>query len=278
VLAKLEYFSPGGSVKDRIALNLIRKAEELGLIRPETVIIEPSSGNTGIGLAMVCAARKYRCVVVMPDSMSLERIAILKRFGAEVVLTPAKDGMQGAVAKVEQLAKTTKNVFLPLQFESQWNADIHRRTTAPEILAATDNRLDALVAGVGTGGTVTGVGEVLKQHVPGVRVVAVEPSASPVLSGGRSGHHKIQGIGAGFVPRVLNREVVDEVRTISDEAAFEAMKRLAAAEGILAGISSGAAVHIALEIAAELGSGRRVVVILPDTGERYFSVEHYFEF
>lgn len=277
VLAKMEFFSPGGSVKDRLALYLIHKGEEAGLIGPDTVIVEPSSGNTGIGLAMVCAARQYRCVIVMPDSMSLERIMILKRFGAEVVLTPAKLGMEGAVRKVRELAGKTKNVFVPLQFESEWNADIHRRTTAVEIIEATDGRVDAFVAGVGTGGTITGVGEVLKKRLPEVRIVAVEPAASPVLSEGRAGHHKIQGIGAGFVPAVLNRSVIDEVRTVRDEDDFETMKRLAAAEGILAGLSAGAAVHVAVQVARELGPERRVVVILPDTGERYFSVQHYFE-
>jgi len=278
LLAKVESFSPGGSVKDRIALDMIRKAEEAGLLDAETTVIEPSSGNTGIGLAMVCAARGYRCTIVMPDSMSLERIAILRRFGAAVVLTPAKRGMPGAVEKAEALAKKEKKVFLPTQFENRWNPDIHRRTTAMEILDATDGRLDAFVAGVGTGGTLTGVGEVLKEHVPSVRIVAVEPSASPVLSQGKQGNHKIQGIGAGFVPKVLNREIIDEVRTVDDAHAFETMKQVAAREGLLVGLSAGAALRIAVEVATELGPRRRVVTLLPDTGERYISVQHYFEF
>jgi cysteine synthase A len=277
VLAKLESFSPGGSIKDRIALDMIRKAEEAGLLDRDTTVIEPSSGNTGIGLAMVCAARGYRCTIVMPDSMSLERVSILRRFGAEVVLTPAKRGMAGAVEKAEALARKAKNVFLPTQFENRWNPDIHRRTTALEILEATDGRLDAFVAGVGTGGTITGVGEVLKERVPGLRVIAVEPAASPVLSEGKHGDHKIQGIGAGFVPKVLNREIIDEIRTVKDAHAFETMKQVAAREGILVGLSAGAALRIALDVAAELGSKRRVVTLLPDTGERYISVQHYFE-
>ena len=277
ILAKLECFSPGGSVKDRVALNLIRKGEDLGLIGPDTVIIEPSSGNTGIGLAMVCAARGYRCIIVMPDSMSLERTVILKRFGAEVVLTPARDDMEGAVRKVNELAAKNPHAFLPLQFESEWNADSHRHGTAVEILAATGGRLDVFVAGVGTGGTITGVAEALKERAPGTRVVAVEPAGSPVLSTGKAGHHKIQGIGAGFVPRALNRALIDEIRTVRDDEAFEAMKRLAAAEGILAGLSAGASMHVALQVAREIGPDRRVVVLLADGGERYFSVQHYFD-
>jgi len=278
IVAKIESFSPGGSIKDRIALDMIRKAEEAGLLDRETLVIEPSSGNTGIGLAMVCAARGYRCTIVMPDSMSLERISILRRFGAQVVLTPAKRGIAGALEKVEAMARKEKKVFLPTQFENRWNPDVHRRTTALEILEATNGRLDAFVAGVGTGGTITGVGEALKEHVPELRVIAVEPAASPVLSEGRRGDHKIQGIGAGFVPKVLNREVIDEIRTVEDASAFETMKLLAAREGILVGLSAGAALRIALDVAAELGSKRRVVTLLPDTGERYISVQHYFEF
>ena len=277
VLAKLEAFSPGGSVKDRVALNMIRVGEERGLINSDTVVIEPSSGNTGIGVAMVCAARGYRCIIVMPDSMSMERIFVLKRFGAEVVLTPAKHNMAGAVAKAMELAKEEKNSFVPLQFESAENPEIHRRTTAIEIWDATGGEIDAFVAGIGTGGTITGVGQILKQRRPSVRVIGVEPSRSAVLSGKKAGQHKIQGIGAGFVPKILDRAVIDEVRTVEDEAAFEAMSQLAAREGILAGISAGAAMVVALQIASELGRGR-VVVVLPDTGERYLSVQHYFEF
>lgn len=278
ILAKLEAFSPGGSVKDRVALNMLRAAEERGQLTKDSVVIEPSSGNTGIGLAMVCAARGYRCVIVIPDSMSLERIFILKRFGAEVVLTPGREDMGGAVRKAEELARSTQGAYMPYQFQNEANPDVHRRTTALEILEATGGRLDAFVAGVGTGGTITGVGEVLKQRVPGTKVVAVEPARSPVLTGGKPGAHKIQGIGAGFVPKVLNRSVIDEVRTVGDEEAFETMKRLAAREGILAGISAGAAMHVALAVAKQLGPKKRVVVVLADGGDRYLTIQHYFEF
>ena len=278
ILAKLEGMSPGGSVKDRVALNMIQKAEELGLVDKDTVIIEPSSGNTGIGLAMVCASRGYRCVIVIPDSMSLERIFILRRFGAEVVLTPASEDMRGSVRKAEELAKKTPKSFIPFQFRNVWNPDIHRRTTALELLAATDGRIDALVAGVGTGGTITGVGEVLREKLDKVRIIAVEPTRSAVLSGSQARPHKIQGIGAGFVPEVLNRKIIDEIRTVSDGDAFEMMKQLGSQEGILAGISSGAAFHVARDVARELGKGKRVVVIFADTGERYLTLQHYFEF
>jgi cysteine synthase A len=278
LVGKLESMSPGGSVKDRIAINMIAKGEQMGLVTKESVIVEPTSGNTGIGLAMVCAAKGYRCVIVMPDSMSLERIVMLKRFGAEVVLTPAREDIAGAVRRAEEITGRTKNAFMPRQFENEWNPDVHRRTTAVEILEATTGRLDVFVCGVGTGGTISGVGEVLKDKIPGLRVVGVEPERSPVISGGKPGLHKIQGIGAGFVPKTLNRAVVDEIRTVGDEQAFEAMKRLAAEEGILAGISAGAAVHAAVAVAREAGPGKRVLVVLPDTGERYLTVQHYFEF
>ncbi len=278
ILAKLESMSPGGSVKDRVALSMIEKGEELGLVKPGSVIIEPTSGNTGIGLAIVCAAKGYRCIIVMPDSMSLERIVMIKRFGAEVVLTPARQDMAGAVRRAHELARQTKNAFVPLQFENESNPDIHRRTTAVEILRALGGKLDAFVAGVGTGGTITGVGEVLKEKIPGVRIVAVEPDRSAVLSGRPAALHKIQGIGAGFVPKILNRAVIDEIKTVTDEQAFETMQRLASQEGILAGISGGAAVTAALAVAASLGPGKRVLVMLPDTGERYLTIQHYFEF
>jgi cysteine synthase len=277
VLVKLEAFTPGGSIKDRIAAAMIRHAEQAGLLKPGAILIEPTSGNTGIGLAAVCAAKGYRCLIVMPDSMSLERIAVLKRLGAEVVLTPAKDGLAGAMRKAHALAKANPCAFVPSQFDNAANPQVHRDTTAQEILWATGRRLDAFVAGVGTGGTITGVGQVLKAELAQVKVVAVEPRSSPVLSGGRPGHHKIQGIGAGFVPAVLDRSVIDEVRTVADDEAFETMSLLASQEGILAGMSSGAAVRVALELARELGAGRRVVAILPDTGERYLSVAQYFE-
>ena len=278
IVAKLESFSPSASIKDRVALNMIQRAEEAGLVQKDTVIIEPSSGNTGIGLAMVCAARGYRCIIVIPDSMSLERICLLRRFGAEVVLTPAREDLAGAVRKAEELARQTPRSFVPLQFRNQWNPEVHRRTTALEILAATGGRLDAFVAGVGTGGTISGVGEVLKERVPHVRVVAVEPTRSAILSGGSVDSHRIQGIGAGFIPEVLDRGVIDEIRTVSDRDAFEKMKLLSSREGILAGISAGAAFHVAQELAAELGEGKRVVTLFGDTGERYLTIQHYFEF
>ncbi len=278
ILAKLELFSPTGSVKDRVALNMIREAEKAGLVQKDTVIIEPSSGNTGIGLAMVCAARGYRCIVVIPDSMSLERIFLLRRFGAEVVLTPAREDLAGAVRKAEELAAQTPRSFVPFQFKNAWNPDVHRRTTAVEILDACGGEIDAFVAGVGTGGTITGVGEVLKARLPNVRIIAVEPTRSAVLSGGKSDSHRIQGIGAGFIPEVLNRKVIDEVRTVSDKDAFEKMKLLGSREGILVGISAGAAFHVAQQIAKELGTGKRVVTIFGDTGERYVTIQHYFEF
>jgi cysteine synthase A len=280
ILAKLEAFNPAGSVKDRVALNMIVQAEKAGLIQQDTVIIEPSSGNTGIGLAMVCAARGYRCIIVIPDSMSLERIFLVRRFGAEVVLTPARDDIAGAVRKAQELAKQTPRSFIPLQFKNQWNPDAHRTGTALEILEATEGKIDAFVVGVGTGGTITGVGEVLKERLPQIRVVAVEPSRSELLGcgSGKLESHRIQGIGAGFIPEVLNRKVIDEVRSVSDADAFEQMKQLAAREGILAGISAGAAFHVAQQVAKELGAGKRVVTLFADTGERYLTIQHYFEF
>ncbi len=278
ILAKLELFSPAGSVKDRVALNMVQTAEEEGLIQKDTVVVEPSSGNTGIGLAMVCAARGYRCIIVIPDSMSLERIFLLRRFGAEVVLTPAREDMSGAVRKAEEIAKKHPKSFVPFQFRNRSNPDVHRRTTALEILAATEGKVDAFVAGVGTGGTITGVGRVLKEHNPEVRVVAVEPKRSAVLSGGKVDSHRIQGIGAGFVPEVLDRSVIDELSSVSDEDAFETMKLLASREGILAGISAGAAFYAAQKVARALGEGKRVVTLFADTGERYLTVQHYFEF
>ena len=278
ILAKLELFSPTGSVKDRVALNMIERAEQEGLIQKDTVVIEPSSGNTGIGLAMICAARGYRCIIVIPDSMSLERIFLLRRFGAEVVLTPAREDISGAVRKAEELAKKHPKSFVPFQFKNRWNPDVHRNTTAVEILSACDGRIDAFVAGIGTGGTITGVGSVLKQRVPGVRIVAVEPARSAVLGGGKLESQRIQGIGPGFIPEVLDRSVIDEARSVSDRDAFEKMKLLASREGILAGISAGAAFHVAQEIARELGEGKRVVTVFADTGERYLTIQHYFEF
>ncbi|MBK6923638.1 MAG: cysteine synthase A [Deltaproteobacteria bacterium] len=277
VVAKLEGFNPGGSVKDRPALFMIEAAEAAGLLDANTVVIEPTSGNTGIGLAMVCAARGYRCILVMPDSMSLERNYLLKRLGAEVVLTPAKHHMTGAVAKAEELARKHARAFMPRQFENDGNPEAHSRSTALELLEATEGHIDALVVGVGTGGTITGVGRVLRQQLPSLRIVAVEPASSPVLQGGRATPHRIQGIGAGFVPMVLERGLIDEVRSVSDEDAFMRTGELAAREGILAGPSSGAAVHVALAVASELGAGKRVVTVFPDTADRYMSTASYFE-
>jgi cysteine synthase A len=272
VVAKLESFNPLGSIKDRIGVAMIADAEQRRLINRDTVIVEPTSGNTGIALAFVCAARGYRLILTMPDTMSLERRQLLSILGAEVVLTPGAEGMQGAVKKSEQLAKENPEYFMPQQFKNPANPEIHRLTTAEEIWRDTDGRVDIVVAGVGTGGTITGVAEVIKQRKPRFKAVAVEPLNSPVLSGGKPGAHKIQGIGAGFVPDVLRLELVDEIIRVTDEDAGKVARRLAKEEGILAGISSGAAVWAALEVASRLeNKGRLIVVILPDTGERYLS-------
>jgi len=277
VVAKLESFNPGGSVKDRIAAAMIEDAERRGVLKPGATIIEPTSGNTGIGLAMVAAVKGYRLILTLPDGMSLERTNLLQRYGAQVVITPAADGMAGAVAKARELLEQTPGAFMPHQFSNPANPRIHRQTTAKEILSATAGQLHAFVAGVGTGGTVTGVGEILKKKDPTIRVVAVEPANSPVLSGGTPGPHMIQGIGAGFVPEVLNRDVVDEILQVADADAYAMARRLAKEEGILAGISAGAAVWAAIRVATSLGTGKTVVVILPDTGERYLSLDAYFE-
>lgn len=277
ILAKLESFNPGGSVKDRICLSMIKDAERKGKLTKGSTIIEPTSGNTGIGLAMISAAKGYKCLLTMPETMSAERSYILKSYGAEVVLTPGEEGMQGAIKKAEQLLKKTPNSFMPQQFKNPANPKIHRETTAKEILDDTGGKLDAFVAGVGTGGTITGVGEVLKNQDSNIKIVAVEPKTSAVLSGKEPGPHKIQGIGAGFVPDVLNRKIVDEIILVEDSDAFKTSQRLAREEGLFVGISAGAATWAALKIARDLGKGKRVVVILPDTGERYFSVEQYFE-
>jgi cysteine synthase A len=274
ILAKLELHNPCGSVKDRIAKSMIEAAEEKGLIGPDTVIIEPTSGNTGIGLACVCAAKGYRLLLAMPESMSIERRKLLKLFGAEIVLTSAERGMAGAIEKAEQLMTQNPNAFMPQQFKNPANPQIHRETTAEEIWNDTDGRVDIFVAGVGTGGTLTGCGEVLKQRNKELKVVAVEPKNSPVLSGGKPGPHKIQGIGAGFVPEVLNVAVIDEILTVSNEDAMETARQLARKEGILAGISSGAAMWAAMQLSQRAETeGKTIVVILPDTGERYISTE-----
>lgn len=272
VVAKLESFNPVGSVKDRIGVAMIADAEDRGLVKEGSVIIEPTSGNTGIALAFVCAARGYRLVLTMPDTMSIERRHLLRIFGAEVVLTPGSEGMSGAVRKAEELAAKIPNAFLPQQFKNAANPEIHRLTTAEEIWRDTEGRVDVLVSGVGTGGTITGVSEVLKARKAGFRTVAVEPAGSPVLSGGKPGPHKIQGIGAGFVPQILRTDLIDEIICVTNEDAGETARRLARQEGILAGISSGAAVWAALQVAVRRENrGKLVVAILPDTGERYLS-------
>ncbi len=277
IYAKLESFNPGGSVKDRICLKMIEDAEKKGILKPGATIVEPTSGNTGIGLAMVAAVKKYKLILTMPETMSAERRFILNSFGAEIVLTPGIEGMSGAVKRAEEIVEATPNGFMPQQFNNPSNPAIHRKATAREILKAIGDKLDAFVAGIGTGGTITGIGEVLKRRNGKIKIVGVEPASSAVLSGGKSGPHKIQGIGAGFVPQVLNREVIDEIITVSDEDAFHMAKRLAREEGLFVGISSGAAMVAALKVAKKLGRGKVVVVILPDTGERYFSMEQYFE-
>lgn len=277
IYAKLESFNPGGSVKDRIGLGMIEDAERKGLIKPGTTIVEPTSGNTGIGLAMVAAVKGYKLILTMPETMSSERIYILKSYGAEVVLTDGARGMAGAIEKAEQIIAETPNSFMPQQFMNPANPEIHRQTTACEIWETMNGVLDAFVAGIGTGGTLTGVGEVLKEKNPNIKIIGVEPKNSAILSGGSPGPHKIQGIGAGFVPEVLNQDIIDQVIAVSDNDAFENSGRLSKEEGIFAGISSGAATYAALQVASELGSGKTVVVLLPDTGERYASMERYFE-
>ncbi len=269
LLAKLESLNPAGSVKDRIALAMVEEAEREGRLRPGDTIVEPTSGNTGVGLAMVAAVRGYHLILTMPEDMSPERRALLKRYGAEVVLTPAIEGMSGAVFAAEELVRQHPAYFMPQQFVNPANPDVHRRTTAQEILKATGGEVDAFVAGVGTGGTITGVGQVLRREVPGVRIVAVEPAASPVLQGGRFRPHGIQGIGASFVPGVLDRSLLDEIIGVHDADAQRMAGRLAREEGLLVGISAGANVVAALQVGARLGPGRTVVTILPDTGERY---------
>ncbi|TGE34148.1 cysteine synthase A [Desulfosporosinus sp. Sb-LF] len=272
VYVKVESFNPGGSIKDRIALGMIRDAEERGALRPGGTIVEPTSGNTGIGLAMIAAARGYRLIVVLPETMSVERRMLMAAYGAEFVLTPGAAGMNGAIEEAKRLVAENPDYFMPQQFENPSNPEAHRRSTALELLEQL-SVIDAFVAGIGTGGTITGVGEILKARQPEVKVIGVEPASSPVISGGKPGSHKIQGIGAGFVPAVLNRMVVDEIIQVSNDDAMEITRRLAREEGLLVGISSGAAVSAALKVAAALGDGKNVVVVAPDTGERYLSTE-----
>ncbi len=274
IFAKLEFFNPLGSVKDRIGVSMIGAAEAKGLIHPDTTIVEPTSGNTGIALAFVCAAKNYHLTLTMPDTMSIERRKLLKHLGAKLVLTPGTDGMKGAIAKAHEILESTSNTYMPDQFSNPANPEIHRKTTAEEIWADTDGNVDIFVSGVGTGGTITGVSEVIKARKPSFTVVAVEPTDSPILSGGQPGPHKIQGIGAGFIPDVLNTKIIDEIVTVTNEQAFEIARRLAATEGILCGISSGAAVWAAMEMAGRgENNGKQIVVILPSTGERYLSTD-----
>ncbi|MEW9052984.1 MAG: cysteine synthase A [Neobacillus sp.] len=274
VYLKLEYFNPGSSVKDRIALAMVEAAEEKGLIKPGVdTIIEPTSGNTGIGLAMIAAAKGYKAIFVMPETMSMERRNLLRAYGAELVLTPGPEGMKGAIARAEELAKE-KGYFMPQQFKNEANPEVHRRTTGKEIVEQMDS-LDAFVSGIGTGGTITGAGEVLRENFSNVKIYAVEPTDSPVLSGGKPGPHKIQGIGAGFVPDILNTNIYDEVIQVSNDQAFEYARRAAKEEGILGGISSGAAIYAALKVAKELGKGKKVLAVIPSNGERYLSTPLY---
>ena len=274
IFAKLEFFNPLGSVKDRIGVSMIEAAEEKGLINPDTTIVEPTSGNTGIALAFVCAVKRYPLTLTMPDTMSIERRKLLIHLGAKLVLTPGTEGMKGAISKANEILESTTNAYMPDQFSNPANPEIHRKTTAEEIWRDTDGNVDIFISGVGTGGTITGVSEVIKSRKPSFKAVAVEPADSPILSGGQPGPHKIQGIGAGFVPDVLNTKIIDEIVTVTNEQAFETARKLAALEGILCGISSGAAVWAAMEMAKRAeNKGKQIVVILPSTGERYLSTD-----
>jgi cysteine synthase A len=276
IYAKVESFNPGGSVKDRICLNMVNEAERQGRLTSGATIVEPTSGNTGIGLALVSAVRGYKLILVMPESMSMERASLLSSYGAQLVLTPAWEGMKGSIREAESIVAQNPSYFMPNQFSNPANPAIHRRTTALEIWDALEGKFDAFVAAVGTGGTITGCGEVFKERNQTIQVIAVEPSGSPVLSGGQPGPHKIQGIGAGFVPKVLNRSILDRIITITDDEAYQVSKLLAKKEGLLVGISAGANVAAAQQVAKDLGPGKTVVTVLPDTGERYISIEKYF--
>ena len=276
IYGKVEFFNPGGSVKDRICLNMINEAERQGKLKPGGTIVEPTSGNTGIGLALVAAVRGYKLILVMPESMSMERASLLSSYGAQLVLTPAWEGMKGSIKEAESILAQNPSYFMPDQFSNPANPAMHKMTTAVEIWDALEGKIDAFVAAVGTGGTITGCGEFLKEKNPQVKVIAVEPATSPVLSGGDPGPHKIQGIGAGFVPKVLNRKILDRVVTVTDDEAYQTAKQLSKKEGLLVGISAGANVFAAQKIADELGSGKNIVTILCDTGERYISIEKYF--
>src|SRR2546426_4700050 len=276
IYAKAEHFNPGGSVKDRICLNMLDEAERQGRLKPGGTIVEPTSGNTGIGLALVAAVRGYKLILVMPESMSMERASLLSSYGAQLVLTPAWEGMKGSIREAESIIAQNPSYFMPDQFSNPANPAMHKKTTALEILESLDGKIDAFVSAVGTGGTITGCGEVFKERNPNVIVIAVEPSGSPVLSGGEPGPHKIQGIGAGFIPKVLNRAILDRVMTVSDDEAYQTAKQLSKKEGLLVGISAGANVFAAQRVAQDLGPGKNVVTILCDTGERYISIEKYF--
>lgn len=276
IYGKAEFYNPGGSVKDRICLNMIDEAEQKGLLKPGGTIVEPTSGNTGIGLALVSAVRGYKLILVMPEGMSLERASLLSSYGAQLVLTPAREGMRGSIKEAESILDQNPEYFMPNQFSNPANPAMHRKTTALEIWEALDGKVDAFVAAVGTGGTITGCGELFKEKNPSVKVIALEPAGSPVLSGGEPGPHRIQGIGAGFVPKVLNRSLIDEIMTVTDEEAYQTTKQLARKEGLLVGISGGANVFAAQKVAESLGPNKNVVTILCDTGERYLSIEKYF--
>ncbi|MBH0194259.1 MAG: cysteine synthase A [Nitrospira sp.] len=276
IYGKVEFFNPGGSVKDRICLNMINEAERQGKLKPGGTIVEPTSGNTGIGLALVAAVRGYKLILVMPESMSMERASLLSSYGAQLVLTPAWEGMKGSIKEAESILAQNPTYFMPDQFSNPANPAMHRMTTAVEIWDALNGKVDAFVAAVGTGGTITGCGELFKEKNPAVKVIAVEPAGSPILSGGDPGPHKIQGIGAGFIPKVLNRTILDRVITVTDDEAYQTAKQLSKKEGLLVGISAGANVFAAQKVADELGAGKNVVTILCDTGERYISIEKYF--